>query len=81
QGVIEIAHLFAKRISNASKVNYVAGSPKTTPGKAISFQLSADKSIPKEGYRLNVTNSSITLTATTTAGLFYGVQTLLQLLP
>lgn len=35
----------------------------------------------KEGYELNVTTAGVSLTANSGAGLFYGVQTLIQLLP
>ncbi|MCX7985885.1 MAG: family 20 glycosylhydrolase [Bacteroidales bacterium] len=34
-----------------------------------------------EGYELNISNKKITITANTPAGVFYGIQTLLQLLP
>jgi hexosaminidase len=37
--------------------------------------------LPKEGYILHVTPEQITITADSGAGVFYGVQTLLQLLP
>ena len=37
--------------------------------------------MPKEGYKLSVTPSLITLTASQPNGFFYGVQTLYQLLP
>ena len=47
----------------------------------ITLALSDDKSIRKEGYRLKVTTSGITITANEAAGIFYGVQTLLQLFP
>ncbi len=41
----------------------------------------ADARLGSEGYRLNVTDDSISIVAQEGAGLFYGVQTLLQLLP
>lgn len=40
-----------------------------------------DSIISKEGYQLQVTSSGIKLEANTDAGLFYGLQTLLQLIP
>jgi hexosaminidase len=40
-----------------------------------------DKKLGSEGYHLSVTTSHITIRANQPAGLFYGVQTLLQLLP
>lgn len=51
------------------------------PANSIFFSLSADNNLPKEGYNLKVTNNGVTLSAKEPAGIFYGVQTLLQLLP
>jgi hexosaminidase len=40
-----------------------------------------DRKLGLEGYRLNVTKKSVRIEASTPAGIFYGVQTLYQLLP
>lgn len=50
-------------------------------GKAIVFATATDKSLGDEGYRLDVSDSRVVLEALTTKGFFYGIQSLLQLLP
>lgn len=40
-----------------------------------------DKQLGKEGYRLVTTSKGVVINANQTAGLYYGIQTLLQLLP
>ncbi|HET9826194.1 MAG TPA: family 20 glycosylhydrolase [Chitinophagaceae bacterium] len=52
-------------------------------GNLIRFILlpSADRTLGDEGYKLLVTPNAVTLSANKPAGLFYGVQTILQLLP
>lgn len=58
---------------------------KLTPvasGKApVRLELVADQELGTEGYRLSVGKKGIVITAAAPAGLFYGVQSLLQLLP
>ncbi len=49
--------------------------------RAIALRLSADTEVGAEGYRLIVSPDSVRITAATPAGLFYGTQTLRQLLP
>ena len=50
---------------------------------AIRFELNKihDKELGDEGYRLSVKSTGIVITANKPAGLFYGAQTLWQLLP
>lgn len=53
------------------------------PDASISLKLNAanNAQIGKEGYQLTVNNNKISIVANEPAGLFYGVQTLLQLFP
>ena len=79
--VKKIADQFSKQVSLATgyKINSKEGTVAVT--NSILLTLSADKTIPDEGYRLKVSKTGITLTAKKPAGIFYGIQTLLQLFP
>ncbi len=48
---------------------------------AVIFKISGDDKYGDEGYSLEVTERNVTITAAKPAGLFYGIQTILQLLP
>jgi alpha-N-acetylglucosaminidase len=58
---------------------------KDTPGATSSIQLRTDPNqmgrLGEEGYELGVTAEDVTIRAAKPAGLFYGIQTLRQLLP
>ncbi len=49
--------------------------------KSIHLKIDKNVNLPKEGYLLKVTEKSVVVTAAQPNGLFYGIQTLKQLLP
>ena len=65
--------------------SWLAGRLDLQTGKSgkqrIILQISKDRSANPEGYTLSVSPSTIKITASTPAGVFYGAQTLLQLVP
>ncbi len=76
----KIAEGLASSLHNtANEVQVKEGT--TVTAKSIVLSLQTDKTIPKEGYRLKVSSNGISITANEPSGIFYGVQTLLQLLP
>lgn len=50
-------------------------------GKSISFELKKISGIGDEGYKLSVSPTSIVVSANTPRGIFFGVQSIIQLLP
>ncbi len=50
-------------------------------GNTILLGLVADTSLGNEGYTLNISSTGVSILANTPNGVFYGMQTLLQLLP
>ena len=79
--VKKIAAGLSQRLLNTTncKVNIQDG---VVPlSSSVFISLVNDKSIPEEGYRLSVSKKGISLTAAKPAGIFYGLQTLYQLLP
>jgi len=81
QEVSEIAELFAGQL--ASLTGQKPEINTTNSKQSISFSLNEKNNaqIGNEGYLLNVTPQNITIAANKPAGLFYGAQTLLQLVP
>lgn len=76
----KIAGSLAKQLTTAGNAVAVTEG-NTAVANSFFLNLSADKSISAEGYRLQVAANGVTISASAPAGIFYGVQTLLQLLP
>lgn len=53
----------------------------TSKSKALKLILKTNGSLPQEGYKLSVSKEGISIEANTEAGLFYGIQTFIQLTP
>ena len=70
-----------QRLSLATGYKVTVG--KSSPNATIKLVLNktVNQTIGNEGYQLNITPSNIIIEANQPAGLFYGVQTLMQLLP
>jgi hexosaminidase len=72
-----VANMLASQLSKATGMDI-----KTAKGKGdITLAVSSDASLGEEGYRLLSTPKGVTIQAQTAKGAFYGVQTLLQMLP
>ena len=72
-------HLSSTGIPFAAHVAFFPGSG--IPNGILLTCKNADAQLGPEGYELTVSSNSVVLRAPTQAGLFYGVQTLLQLFP
>ncbi len=90
--VIELAanNEDAKRVAGYLSNHLSGATGYTIPVKAMSasgtsgnilLSIANDASLGSEGYHLNVSPAGVSITANKPAGLFYGMQTLLQLLP
>jgi len=83
-GTMEMANLFAEKIRLSSGLvletkSYNAAFPSNNT--IVFTTLGADVSLGKEGYTIEISETNINIQAVTANGFFYGLQTLLQLLP
>lgn len=73
-----IVRYFNHKIEPASGIRFT---PVESGKAAVRLELAEEQELGREGYRLSVGKKGIVITAAAPAGLFYGVQSLLQLLP
>jgi hexosaminidase len=80
QELVKIAGYMAEVLKPATGFEVKMDSVSKT-GNTISFNLVNDSSLGNEGYELNISSNNIVVNAYRPAGIFYGVQTIRQLLP
>ncbi len=79
QGLDNITSFLSNQLSVAT--GYKTSVSNSSSAIQFIINVSADKTIGDEGYKLDITSENITIKANKPAGIFYGVQTLLQLFP
>lgn len=75
--VARIADFFSEYVDNVYDIQLA----KSTSDKTIQFKIAGNSNLGKEGYLLKVADKSIVIVASEPNGLFYGMQTLKQMLP
>lgn len=75
-----IAEFFAAKMKSSTSYT-LAVSDKEASSNAITLLIDGSLDVNEEGYTLEATNKLVTIKAKTAKGLFYGMQTLMQLLP
>jgi len=81
EGLKTLAAYLADAISPATGWDFSIEKTTNSVGKTILLILDDTKKIQKEAYQLSVKTNLVKITASTPAGIFYGIQTLLQMLP
>ena len=74
-----IAEFFAAKINTATGYNLTVSDSPVSNGISLLIDPSLD--LNDEGYTLDITSKEATIKAKTPTGLFYGMQTFMQLLP
>lgn len=76
-----IANWLQAKVKAASNLDLAITEDASNVTNAIVIELKSDASLGKEGYGIQVTSETVTLSANECAGLFRGLQTLRQLFP
>jgi hexosaminidase len=82
EGQIAVANVFNQFLKNYYAFTLPIKNKTANTDHLITFSsIHLESNFPEEGYQLNIRKNRIEIAAKTQAGLFYGIQTLLQLLP
>ncbi len=77
-----IGQFLANKLNPSTGLGIEVKTTETEPGPGnIYLALTTDNELGDEGYQLKITDKLVSLTANKPAGLFYGIQTIRQILP
>jgi hexosaminidase len=77
----KVGQYFLDRVNPPTGFDLKISSQKSDQSIQFILNEKEDKTLGKEGYNLNVTSQNVQISANTPAGIFYGIQTLMQLFP
>ncbi|MGM0666527.1 MAG: family 20 glycosylhydrolase, partial [Bacteroidota bacterium] len=82
EGLEHIAVYLAGQLKDISGLDISLEAAESTPSRGIYLEVGGDDAGPvDEGYELNIDRKLVSIKGATSAGCFYGVQTLLQTIP
>lgn len=81
EGVRNVAKFLQEKLQPATGFEMTISEDNNDSNGSIVLRIGDDKELGEEGYELTVDDQRVTITANTPAGLFWGAQTLRQLLP
>ena len=81
EGLENVANLLVQRLKPATGFNLEVSKGENADDNSIVLSISEDSELGPEGYELAVSEEQLKITANNPVGLYWGVQTLRQLLP